>query len=129
MFDPSAPHIIILLVVVVLLFGSRRLPGAAKSLGESMHIFKKSVQGMNTDEEPTDVKTSSATLQQTALPVSPQLAPGQPAFDATQQSQAQQLADLQRQLSDLQRQAGDGSATVGGASGPRSEAQHGQQPV
>src|ERR1700685_234250 len=45
MFDPSAPHIIILLVVVLLLFGSSRLPGAANALGRSMNIFKKSVQG------------------------------------------------------------------------------------
>ena len=130
MGDALAPwHIILLVVVILVLFGSRRLPGAAKSLGESMHIFKKSVQGLNPEDEPTDVTTSSATLQQTALPVSPQLTPGQPAFDATQQAQAQQLADLQRQLSELQRQNGGGSATVGGASGPMSEAQHGQQPV
>ena len=46
MFDPSAPHIIILLVVVLLLFGSTRLPGAAQALGKSMHIFKRSVKGL-----------------------------------------------------------------------------------
>src|ERR1700729_4515595 len=51
MFDPSAPHIIILMIVVLLLFGSRRLPGAAKSLGQSMHIFKKSVAGLTPEEE------------------------------------------------------------------------------
>lgn len=131
MFDPSAPHIIILLIVVLLLFGARRLPGAAKSLGESMHIFKKSVQGMS-DDDPADAKTT-ATLQQSALPVSPQLTPAQPAFDPAQaqaqQAQAQQLADLQRQLNELQRQnGGSNSATVGGTGAPLSEAQHGQQP-
>jgi sec-independent protein translocase protein TatA len=133
MFDPSAPHIIILLIVVLLLFGARRLPGAAKSLGESMHIFKRSVQGMSEDE-PKDAKTT-ATFQQSSLPVTPQLTPAQPAFDPAQAqpqqapAQAQQLADLQRQLNDLQRQNGGGnSATVGGTGAPLSEAQHGQQP-
>jgi sec-independent protein translocase protein TatA len=133
MFDPSAPHIIILLIVVLLLFGARRLPGAAKSLGESMHIFKRSVQGMSEDE-PKDTKTT-ATFQQATLPVSPQLTPAPPAFDPAQaqaqqpQAQAQQLADLQRQLNDLQRQnGGSSSASVGGTGAPMSDAQHGQQP-
>jgi sec-independent protein translocase protein TatA len=134
MFDPSAPHIIILLIVVLLLFGARRLPGAAKSLGESMHIFKRSVQGMG-DDDAQDTK-ATATLQQSSLPVSPQLTPAQPAFDPAQaqqaqaqQAQSQQLADLQRQLNDLQRQGGgSNSATVGGTGAPMSEAQHGQQP-
>ena len=133
MFDPSAPHIIILLIVVLLLFGARRLPGAAKSLGESMHIFKRSVQGMSEDD-PKDAKTT-ATFQQSSLPIAPQLTPAQPAFDPAQAqpqqapAQAQQLADLQRQLNDLQRQnGGSNSATVGGTGAPLSEAQHGQQP-
>lgn len=110
MFDPSAPHIIILLIVVLLLFGARRLPGAAKSLGESMHIFKRSVQGMG-DDDAKDSKTPQASLQQTALPVAQPLTTGPTA----QQSQEQQLADMQRQIADLQKQnAGGGdSATVG----------------
>jgi sec-independent protein translocase protein TatA len=111
MFDPSAPHIIILLIVVLLLFGARRLPGAAKSLGESMHIFKRSVQGL--DDEPKD-NQAQATFQQGTLPVQPQPQPLNPAQPPS--SQAQQLADLQRQLNDLQRQnaaAGGDSASVG----------------
>jgi len=111
MFDPSAPHIIILLIVVLLLFGARRLPGAAKSLGESMHIFKRSVQGMGDDDAAKDSKTPQASLQQTALPVAQPLTTGQPA--AAQPSQEQQLADMQRQIADLQRQnAGGDGATV-----------------
>jgi sec-independent protein translocase protein TatA len=110
MFDPSAPHIIILVVVVLLLFGSRRLPGAARSLGQSMHIFKKSVQGMDEDNDSKDVPAQGATmtLSQPALsqPAQPQLT-GQPqTFAAAPQTptREQQLADLQRQISDLQKQ-------------------------
>ena len=37
-------HWIILLLVVVVLFGSKRLPDAARSLGKSMRIFKTEVK-------------------------------------------------------------------------------------
>ena len=40
----STPEIIALVLVVFLLFGARKLPDAAKSLGESLKIFKKSVR-------------------------------------------------------------------------------------
>jgi sec-independent protein translocase protein TatA len=88
MGDALAPwHIIILVIVLVLLFGARRLPGAAQSLGQSMHIFKKSVQGLNPNDQTTAANPPEAWA--------PLAAP-----DATQQ----QLADLQKQVADLQRQ-------------------------
>jgi sec-independent protein translocase protein TatA len=106
MFDPSAPHIIILLVVILLLFGARRLPGAAKSLGESMHIFKKSVQGLNPDE--TGQGTAANPQPTSTLPTSaPPPSIGAPQ-DGTQQ---QQLQDLQRQVADLQRQGTSGTGS------------------
>lgn len=46
--EPS--HILILLLVVVLLFGSRRLPDAARGLGRSMRIFKSEVKQMKDDD-------------------------------------------------------------------------------
>jgi sec-independent protein translocase protein TatA len=97
MFDPSAPHIIILVVVVLLLFGSSRLPGAASALGRSMHIFRRSVQGLDSQDTAANPAPGA-----TALPASPALDPGQ-----------QQLADLQRQVEELQRQSaasGNGQA-------------------
>lgn len=42
-------HWIVLLVVVLLLFGSSRLPGLAKSVGQSMKIFKKEVKDLRED--------------------------------------------------------------------------------
>jgi sec-independent protein translocase protein TatA len=123
MFDPSAPHIIILLIVVLLLFGSRRLPGAAKSLGESMHIFKKSVHGETQDDAQKSAAAQPATVQQPVVQQSalPPVAP--------QPTQQQQLADLQRQVADMQRQnTGTDGAAVNGTGAPLSEAQRGQQP-
>jgi len=42
-------HIIILLVLLVLLFGARRLPDAARSVGRSMRIFRSEVEEMKND--------------------------------------------------------------------------------
>src|SRR5215469_13767195 len=99
MFDPSAPHIIILLVVILLLFGSRRLPGAARSLGQSMHIFKRSVQGMESPDEDTAANPAG---QNSPISATPLVSPAPiTAPDPT----GQQLADLQRQVADLQRQS------------------------
>jgi sec-independent protein translocase protein TatA len=125
MFDPSAPHIIILLVVVLLLFGSSRLPGAARSLGAAMHIFKKSVHGL--DENGKTTEDPAAFAAQTSLPpaVPPQPLAAQPPAAGSEQ----QLADLQRQIADLQRQnAGAEGAAVNGGGAPLSEAQRSQQP-
>ena len=47
----GAPEIIIILVVLVLLFGAKRLPDAARSLGRSMRIFKSEVKEMGNDDE------------------------------------------------------------------------------
>jgi sec-independent protein translocase protein TatA len=107
MFDPSPLHILVLLIVVVLLFGSRRLPGAAKSLGESMHIFKKSVAGLS--EEGKDANAATVTATQTAPPAAPQAAlppvVQQPAaFVPADGASQQQIADLQRQVAELQQQ-------------------------
>jgi sec-independent protein translocase protein TatA len=114
MFDPSAPHIIILLIIILLLFGSRRLPGAARSLGQSMHIFKRSVQGLEKDDQdtaanPTGQGFMGQTLSGTPLPPAAPIAAPDP--------NAQQLADLQRQVADLQRQS------AGSNGGSASEAQ------
>jgi len=118
MFDPSAPHIIILLVVVLILFGSTRLPGAAEALGKSMRIFKSEAKKMH-DDDPA--KTTQATAVQ--QPAAPQPLPAQPAVpDATQQ----QLQDIQRQLQDLQRRSAGGDAATGA---PRPEPQRNQQPL
>jgi sec-independent protein translocase protein TatA len=103
MFDPSAPHIIILLVVVLLLFGSTRLPGAAQALGKSMHIFKRSVKGLDEDKQDTTRASAVSPPQLTSPP------PG-PGADPSQQAQ---IDALQRQLSDLQRQSQPSQGTSG----------------
>ncbi|MGC4932300.1 Sec-independent protein translocase subunit TatA [Gordonia sp. DT30] len=51
-------HWVIVLVVLVLLFGSKKLPDAARGLGQSLRIFKSEVQEMQKDGEPEPTKTA-----------------------------------------------------------------------
>lgn len=43
-------HIIVLVVVLLLLFGAKKLPDAARGLGRSMRIFKAETKGMRDDD-------------------------------------------------------------------------------
>lgn len=45
-------HWLILAVVVVVLFGSKRLPDAARSLGKSLRIFKSEVRELQNEAKP-----------------------------------------------------------------------------
>lgn len=45
-------HLIVLLVVVLVLFGGKRLPEAARGLGRSMRIFKSEVKEMRDEDKP-----------------------------------------------------------------------------
>jgi sec-independent protein translocase protein TatA len=38
------PHLIIILVIILLLFGAPKLPGLARSIGQSMKIFRTEVK-------------------------------------------------------------------------------------
>ena len=92
LFD-SPWKILIVAAVIIVLFGSKKLPGAARSLGQSMRILKKEVQGLHEDEPSAPVQAD--TFQ--AAPAQIQAATPQPA-DAQSQIDA-----LQKQLSDLQK--------------------------
>jgi sec-independent protein translocase protein TatA len=48
------PHLLIILAVVLLLFGAPKLPGLARSLGQSMRIFRSEVKTMK-DENGNDI--------------------------------------------------------------------------
>lgn len=50
-------HLLVLAVVFLVLFGSKRLPDSARSLGRSLRIFKSEVQELNKDEN-TGIKKS-----------------------------------------------------------------------
>ncbi|WP_020118161.1 Sec-independent protein translocase subunit TatA [Streptomyces canus] len=67
-------HLLIVAIMIILLFGSKKLPEAARGLGKSMRILKSEAKAMKED----------GTAQSTAAPAEPtaqgvQIAPGEPA--------------------------------------------------
>jgi len=51
MFGLGAQELMILLVIVLVLFGARKLPDLAKSLGKSMKEFKKGIASEPEEEQ------------------------------------------------------------------------------
>ena len=45
------PELIVLLVVLLLIFGPKRLPEMGRSLGRGMREFKESISGHGTDDD------------------------------------------------------------------------------
>jgi sec-independent protein translocase protein TatA len=70
---PSGWELIVLLGVLVLLFGSTKLPGAARAIGQSMRIFKAETKGMRS--ESADGTTPSTPQQQSLPPSGPAATP------------------------------------------------------
>lgn len=63
-------HLLIILAVILLLFGAPKLPALAKSIGQSMRIFKGEVNEMKKDGKDADTAsdataTDSATSAET----------------------------------------------------------------
>ena len=93
LFD-SPWKILIVAVVILVLFGSKKLPTAARSLGQSMRILKREVESLHEDEP--ELSASSATGAYET----------QAEFSAEQQPHQQaQIDALQQQVRDLQRSA------------------------
>lgn len=57
--EPS--HILLLLIVVTVLFGAKRLPDSARSLGRSMRIFKSEMKEMKSEEPQEKPKNDDPT--------------------------------------------------------------------
>ncbi len=79
----GAPEIIMILVVLVLLFGAKRLPDAARSLGRSMRIFKSEVKEMSNDDEEAPTQTA-----QTPREVQGRVVDGEPAAPVAEPQRA-----------------------------------------
>src|SRR5215470_9826333 len=103
LFD-SPWKVLIVAVVLIVLFGSKKLPDAARSLGRSMRILKSEVQDLRGDHEVEAAK---------------------PAQAVSAPDHQQQIDQLQQQIRDLQQHSAAGeTATVNGA--PLTETQRTQ---
>ncbi len=70
-------HWLIVIAVFVLLFGAKKLPDAARSLGKSMRIFKSEIKEMQSDSKPDETAPP-------ATPIASERAESTPAPDAEQ---------------------------------------------
>ena len=105
MFDGlfDKPWLILVIVILfIVMFGSRKLPGAARSLGQSMRILKKEMSGLHEDEP-----AKPATMDYTPAPdvQAAQIQAAPPAAPVAPDAQAQ-IAALQEQLNNLQQTVG-----------------------
>ena len=99
LFD-SPFKILIVAVVIIVLFGSAKLPAAARSLGKSMRILKTEI---------SDLRDDDATESPAPVPPAAQPLPSVPELRA---QQAQQRIDDQQRQHAYQRGAADGQATA-----------------
>ena len=96
LFD-SPWKILIVAVVLIVLFGSKKLPVAARSLGKSMRILKTEVGSLHEDEPSAETldTAQSAPIEE----------PARLAAGPVRAGQQSQIDVLQRQIRDLQRAA------------------------
>jgi sec-independent protein translocase protein TatA len=97
--------VLIVAAVLIVLFGSKKLPDAARSLGRSMRILKKEVSDLHYDDPGTEAQTARA-----------------PAVQQTQ------IAALQQQVRDLQSAAAMDAPAQTVQAGAWSEPQQTPQP-
>jgi sec-independent protein translocase protein TatA len=105
LFD-SPWKVLIIAVVVLVLFGSKKMPDAARSLGRSMRILKAEVSNLHEhDDEQAEPAAAPAPAPAQALPLS---------------THQQQIEQLQQQVRDLQQQAAGVNGTQA-AEAPRTQ--------
>ncbi|MFD8721415.1 Sec-independent protein translocase subunit TatA [Streptomyces sp. NPDC059629] len=69
-------HLLIVAIVFIVLFGSRKLPDSARALGKSMRILKSEARAMKSDEAPLEPTSVQMAAEPTATPVQPEPRPG-----------------------------------------------------
>ena len=77
-------HLLILAAVVLVLFGAKRLPDSARSLGKAMRIFKTETSGLRDgDKDKKDEDQPAAVTPQPLPAPAPTQAAARPAEDGT----------------------------------------------
>lgn len=59
-------QLLIIALVVLLLFGAKKLPDAARSIGRSMRIFKSEIREMENDSQPSPAVVAAPATQPAA---------------------------------------------------------------
>jgi sec-independent protein translocase protein TatA len=107
LFD-SPWKILIVAVVLIVLFGSTKLPVAARSLGRSMRILKSEVSGLHDDD--AEAEQASSVPATARAPEAPQQIAAPVA--AEQPTSQEQIDSLQRQIRELKESSVRETASV-----------------
>ena len=65
---PGGWELILIVLVIMVLFGAKRLPEASRSLGRSMRIFKAETKGLRDDDDEPKTTTTTTALTETYVP-------------------------------------------------------------
>nr|WP_084780199.1 Sec-independent protein translocase subunit TatA [Planobispora rosea] len=100
---PGPTELIIIGIILVLLFGAKKLPEAARGLGRSLRIFKAETSKLRDDDEPTTA-TAAVVQAQPVTPAPQPITPPAPA-PAAEPSAEEQARVLEEQAAKLRAQA------------------------
>jgi sec-independent protein translocase protein TatA len=76
------PAFLVLILLVLLLFGAKRLPDLARGVGRSLRIFKSETEGLRGESGTTADAAAAPAAPVAAAPVAPAVAPAPAAPDA-----------------------------------------------
>lgn len=92
-------HIIIIVALLFVLFGAKRMPDASRSLARSMKIFKSEVKDLRSDDDPeTPEITAASTATAPAAPVAGATAASAPVVTATKPAATSSAASNDAEL-------------------------------
>jgi sec-independent protein translocase protein TatA len=88
---PGGWEWLIIIAVLLLLFGAKKLPDMARSIGQSARVFKGEMKGLREDEQPAEQQPAPQQPTQQTPPASlPPTAPTTAAPSATEAPKASQ---------------------------------------
>jgi sec-independent protein translocase protein TatA len=95
MFGRPGWDVLIVLLVVLLLFGAKRLPDLSRSLGRSLRIFKAETKGLRDDDAATseDAADTERDAPRAALPPTTPATPAPPAESGSEQVPASERGE------------------------------------
>ena len=98
-------HLLILVAVLVLLFGAKKLPDAARSVGRSLKILKAETKDLHGDNNADNAEDQN---DQPPAPAAKALPSAQKAATNGAPTDDDKVAELQRQLDELKQQKNAG---------------------
>ncbi|MFD1152199.1 Sec-independent protein translocase subunit TatA [Saccharothrix hoggarensis] len=99
----GATELIIIAVVIILLFGAKKLPDMARSIGRSAKILKAETKGLRDEDDQSQANPATTAQQQPPVAPAPQqLPPAQPPVAQPQVVQPQVAQPIEKSAQNLE---------------------------